>query len=46
MNELGIERATAEAIMRQLPKVTIAGHHKVFVRRSDVRRYIEERTAA
>jgi len=46
MDELGIKRATAEAIMRQLPKVTIAGHRKVFVRRSDVRRYIEERTAA
>jgi hypothetical protein len=46
MDELGVKRSTAEAVMRQLPKVTIAGHRKVFVRRSDVLRYIEERTAA
>lgn len=44
--ELGISRAAAEAIMRQLDKVTIDGLRKVYVRRADVERYLEERTAA
>lgn len=44
--ELGISRAAAEAIMRQLPKQTIDGLRKVYVRRADVQRYLDERTAA
>lgn len=46
MAELGVKRATAEAIMRQLPKITVEGHRRVFVKRSDVQRYLDERTAA
>lgn len=45
-DELGVKRATALAIMRRLPKVTIEEHRKVFVRRDDVQRYLAERTAA
>jgi predicted nucleotidyltransferase len=41
--ELGVTRAAAEAIMRQLPKVTVAGLRKTYVRRGDVERYLEER---
>jgi hypothetical protein len=44
--ELGVKRGTAEAIMRQLPKVTVEGKRKVFVKRDDVKRYLDERTAA
>jgi len=44
MLELGVKRATAEAIMRELPVVQFAGLRKVFVRRSDVARLVEERT--
>lgn len=42
--ELGITRAAAEAIMRQLPVVSIEGLRKVYVRRADVHHYIEART--
>lgn len=42
--ELGITRAAAEAIMRHVPKVEIDGFRKVYVRRKDVARYLEERT--
>jgi hypothetical protein len=42
--ELGVKRATAEAIMRQLPIVQIDELRKTFVRRSDVVAYLEERT--
>jgi hypothetical protein len=42
--ELGVTRAAAEAIMRQLPVVAFPGLRKVFVKRSDVARLIEERT--
>jgi hypothetical protein len=42
--ELGVSRAAAEAIMRPLPVVQIEGLRKVFVRREDVRRYLESRT--
>jgi hypothetical protein len=42
--ELGVSRAAAEAIMRQLPVVQVAGLRKVFVRRSDVARLLEEST--
>jgi hypothetical protein len=42
--ELGATRAAAEAIMRRLPVVSIEGLRKTYVRREDVRRYLEERT--
>lgn len=42
--ELGVSRAAAEAIMRQVPKVQIPDLRKVYVRRSDVRRLLEEST--
>lgn len=44
--ELGVSRAAAEAIMRAVPVVQIEGLRKTFVRRDDVRRYLEERTFA
>jgi hypothetical protein len=44
--ELGVTRAAAEAIMRQLPVVQIEGLRKVYVRRSDVAVYLEQRTFA
>jgi hypothetical protein len=44
MAELGITRAAAEAIMRRLPVVQFEGLRKVYVRRSDVHRLLEERT--
>jgi hypothetical protein len=42
--ELGVGHATVEAIFRQLPVVALPGHRKVFVRREDVRRLLEEHT--
>lgn len=42
--ELGVTRAAAEAIMRRLPVVQIEGLRKVYVRRSDVSRYLDTRT--
>jgi hypothetical protein len=42
--ELGVTRATAEAVMRKIPIVQIEGLRKTFVRRDDVRRYLESRT--
>lgn len=42
--ELGITRAAAEAIMRQLPVVQFVGLRKVYVRRADVLALLEERT--
>jgi hypothetical protein len=44
--ELRITRAAAEAIMRQLPVVQFEGLRKVYVRRRDVARLIDERTFA
>lgn len=40
--ELGITRAAAEAIMRQLPVIEPPGLRKVYVRRSDVADFLEE----
>jgi hypothetical protein len=40
--ELGITRAAAEAIMRQLPVIQVPGLRKVYVRRPDVERLLEE----
>jgi hypothetical protein len=42
--ELGVTRAAAEAIMRQLPVVQFEGLRKTYVRRSDVAAYLEQRT--
>ena len=42
--ELGVTRAAAEAIMRQLPIVQFEGLRKVYVRRGDVSRLLAERT--
>jgi hypothetical protein len=44
MTELGVKRATAEALMQKIPIVQIEGRRKVYVRRDDVRRYLDERT--
>jgi hypothetical protein len=42
--ELGVSRAAAEAIMRQVPVVQVTGLRKVYVRRSDVAGYLDSRT--
>ena len=42
--ELGVTRAVAEKLMRQLPVVTFPEIRKVYVRRADVQRYLEART--
>lgn len=42
--ELGITRAAAETIMRQLPVVQFEDLRKTYVRRDDVERLIGERT--
>lgn len=42
--ELGVKRAAAEAIMRQLPKVVVPDLRKVYVRREDVLRLVNEST--
>jgi hypothetical protein len=44
MLELGVRRATAEAIIRQLPIVQIPGLRKSYVRRGDVLALIEANT--
>jgi hypothetical protein len=44
MEEMGVKRASAEAIMRQVPKVIVRDLDKVFVRRSDVAALIEAST--
>jgi hypothetical protein len=40
-DELGVTRAAAERIMRQIPKVHVAGLRKVYVKREDGLRVIE-----
>jgi hypothetical protein len=42
--ELGVTRAAAKAIMLRLPVVKIEGLRKVYVRRCDIARYLEQRT--
>jgi hypothetical protein len=44
--ELGITRAAAEAIMRQLPKQHVPDLKKVYVRRDDVRELLDEHQRA
>ena len=42
--ELGVTRAAAEAIIRQLPVVQVPGLRKVYVRRPDVEQLLEAST--
>jgi hypothetical protein len=42
--ELGVSRAAAEAIMRQLPIVQFEGLRKAYVKRADVLTYVAART--
>lgn len=42
--ELGVTRAAAEKIMQQVPKVHVKGLRKVYVRRDDVLRMLDEGT--
>jgi hypothetical protein len=44
--ELGLTRAGAEAVMRQVPKVEIPGLRKIYVWRSDVEQLLREATRA
>jgi hypothetical protein len=44
MAEFRVKRATADAIMRQLPVVQFEGLRKVYVPRGDVRGLLEDRT--
>jgi hypothetical protein len=44
--ELGVTRAAAEAIIRQLPIVQVPGLRKVYVRRPDVEQLLERCTFA
>jgi hypothetical protein len=44
MVETGLTRAAAEALMRNVPVVTIEGLRKTYVKRTDVDRYLESRT--
>lgn len=46
MRELGVKRGVAEAYMRALPKVTVPGNRKVFVKRADLQRLLDEHTVA
>jgi len=45
-DELGVTRAAADAIMRQLPTVVIPGLRKTYCRRSDVEALLERHTFA
>jgi hypothetical protein len=42
--ELGVTRAAAEKVMQSLPIVKLPGLRKVFVRRLDVERLLEQHT--
>jgi hypothetical protein len=42
--ELGVGRAAAEQIMRELPKVMIPGHSKVYVKRAAVQQLLDDNT--
>jgi hypothetical protein len=44
--ELGVTRAVAEKVMRQLPVVTFPDVRKVYVRRDHLAAYLEARTFA
>jgi hypothetical protein len=42
MDELGVKRSTAEAIMRAIPLQAVPRVRKLYVRRSDVLRFLDE----
>jgi DNA-binding transcriptional MocR family regulator len=42
MDELGVKRSTAEAIMRAIPVQAVPRVRKLYVRRSDVLRFLDE----
>ena len=42
MDELGVKRSTAEAIMRAIPVQAAPGLRKLYVRRSDVVRFLDD----
>ena len=42
--EIGVGRATVDAIFRALPVISLPGHRKVFVRRKDVYELLEANT--
>jgi hypothetical protein len=42
--ELGVTRAVAEKLMRRIPLVVFEDVRKVYVRRADVVRLVEQRT--
>jgi hypothetical protein len=42
MDELGVKRSTAEAIMRAIPLQAVPGVRKLYVRRSDVVRFLDD----
>lgn len=44
--ELGVTRAAAERVMRHLPKQHVPGLRKVYVRREDVQRLLDENQRA
>jgi hypothetical protein len=46
MRELGVKRGVAEAYMRALPKVRVPDSRKVFVKRGDLQRLLDENTVA
>ena len=43
---LGVTEAAAEAMMRRVPKVNLPDLRKVYVRRRDIERLIDENTRA
>ena len=45
-HELGITRSAAERIMQKLPKVRDEDVRKVYVKRADVQKWIDEHTVA
>lgn len=45
-DELGITAAAAEALMRRLAKVEVDGLRKVYVRRADLEKLLDESTRA
>jgi hypothetical protein len=43
MDELGVKRSTAEAIMRAIPVQAVPRVRTLYVRRSDVVRFLDEK---
>ena len=44
--EYGFTKSAALTLMEKVPKVTIEGYRKKWVKRDDVERYLEERAVA